>query len=124
MSLPMLQTWLTVFVELPPVVMLLLKITLLLGAGWLAHFALLRRNPRWRVLLWRGMTVGVLVAPAIALLLPVLKIVLPQPPSAPVIRESAATQVEVPHYAAPLQVNFSPPSQYRTPVSAPIPLRV
>ena len=30
---------------------LLLKLTLLLAAGWAIHFALRGRNPRWRVLL-------------------------------------------------------------------------
>ena len=37
---------------------LLSKITVFLAIAWLVHFTLARANPRWRVLLWRGVVVG------------------------------------------------------------------
>jgi len=49
--------------ELSPLAMLLLKLTLFLGAAWLLHALLHRANPRWRVLLWRCAMVGLLVLP-------------------------------------------------------------
>ena len=50
-------------VEQPPLVALLVKMTILLGVAWLLHFALTRRNPRWRVFLWRGAMLGVALLP-------------------------------------------------------------
>ena len=49
---------------------LLLKITAVLSAAWLAHVALKRANPRWRVFLWRVAAVGLIALPAVALFLP------------------------------------------------------
>ncbi len=40
---------------------LLLKATLLLAVVWLVHAALAGVNPRWRMLLWRGTAVGLLL---------------------------------------------------------------
>jgi len=57
-------------VDLPLIPTLLFKITVLLSAGWLLHFVLIRHNPRLRVLLWRGVMVGVVVLPAIEILMP------------------------------------------------------
>ena len=37
----------------------LVKISLLLAIAWLVHFAIAAMNPRWRVVLWRSVTVGV-----------------------------------------------------------------
>ena len=37
----------------------LVKISLLLAIAWLVHFAIAAINPRWRVVLWRSATVGV-----------------------------------------------------------------
>lgn len=39
---------------LPPVAVLLLQWTLLLGLGWMAHALLRQRHPRWRLILWRS----------------------------------------------------------------------
>lgn len=50
-------------VDQPPLVALLIKMTILLGVAWLLHFALTRRNPRWRVFLWRGAMLGVALLP-------------------------------------------------------------
>jgi beta-lactamase regulating signal transducer with metallopeptidase domain len=56
-----------VLVNLSPTASLLLRISVLLAAVWLAHAALTvcRSNPRWRLLLWRGLMVGLLLAPAV-----------------------------------------------------------
>jgi beta-lactamase regulating signal transducer with metallopeptidase domain len=53
---------------------LLGKATLLLAVGWLLHAALARANPRWRVLLWRGVAVGLVLLPLGALGWPALEI--------------------------------------------------
>jgi beta-lactamase regulating signal transducer with metallopeptidase domain/protocatechuate 3,4-dioxygenase beta subunit len=50
-------------VDLPLPVSILLKITLVLGVGWMLHLILVRCNPRWRVLLWRGVVAGVVLVP-------------------------------------------------------------
>lgn len=47
----------------PAWAMLLAKVTLILGVGWLLHGMLGRANPRWRVLAWRLAAVGVLALP-------------------------------------------------------------
>jgi beta-lactamase regulating signal transducer with metallopeptidase domain len=41
------------------VVSIVVRWTAVLGLAWLAHLALVGRNPRWRVALWRGAVVGV-----------------------------------------------------------------
>ena len=76
-------------IDAPVWVVLLLKITAILFAAWLAHLVLKRTNPRWRVLLWRVTAVGLIVLPAVAWLLPALEIHVQQPPSV----EAAATTV-------------------------------
>ena len=48
-------------VDLPLAPAIMLKVTLVLGIGWILHAALARCNPRWRVLLWRGVIVGVMM---------------------------------------------------------------
>ncbi len=53
--------------RLATVPLLLGKLTLLLGAGWLIHAALRGRNPRWRIVLWRTVAVGCLLLSAQAL---------------------------------------------------------
>ena len=51
------------FVDLPFSELALLKITGLLVVAWIAHRALARANPRWRVLLWRGAAIAVVLGP-------------------------------------------------------------
>ena len=54
-----------VLVDLPLIVLVLLKITMVLGLGWIVHFFLIHRNPHWRVLLWRCVIVGLFLVPAL-----------------------------------------------------------
>ena len=42
-------------------VLLIFKVTALLAVAWLLHLAMADINPRWRVLLWRTVAVGVLL---------------------------------------------------------------
>ncbi len=42
------------------VTMTLIRISIILAAAWLAHTPLRRRNPRYRILLWRLTAVSVL----------------------------------------------------------------
>ncbi|MBN2218468.1 MAG: carboxypeptidase regulatory-like domain-containing protein, partial [Pirellulales bacterium] len=60
--------------DAPLWVMLLVKATAVLAAAWVAHLALARANPRWRVVLWRATAVGLLALPALAWSLPALTI--------------------------------------------------
>ncbi|MGA2062356.1 MAG: hypothetical protein ABSG67_17880, partial [Thermoguttaceae bacterium] len=53
---------------------LLCKATLLLAFAWLIHFALARANPRWRIFLWRGVSVGLALLAGWAIALPGLTI--------------------------------------------------
>ena len=58
---------------------LLCKITLLLAAAWFMHLALVRANPRWRVFLWRGVAVAMIVLVVGTLGLPGWDIRVPAP---------------------------------------------
>ena len=51
------------FADLSAVESLLLRATLLLAGAWLAHGLLRWSNPRWRLLLWRTVMVGLLLLP-------------------------------------------------------------
>ena len=67
-------------IDAPVWVLLLLKLTAILSAAWLAHLALARANPRWRIFLWRMTAVGLIALPVVSLLLPAMEIhVLPSP---------------------------------------------
>ncbi|MCA9092372.1 MAG: redoxin family protein [Planctomycetaceae bacterium] len=61
--------WYELFVDMPAVWDLGLRVTLLLALAWLIHLSLLRGNPRWRVQLWRFASLGVLML-AVAAFLP------------------------------------------------------
>jgi beta-lactamase regulating signal transducer with metallopeptidase domain len=54
------------------VVVVIGKATVLLALTWAAHAALTGRNPRWRVDLWRCVTVGLVVIGGLALAPPIL----------------------------------------------------
>jgi beta-lactamase regulating signal transducer with metallopeptidase domain/uncharacterized GH25 family protein len=73
-------------IDAPVWVVLLLKATAILFAAWLAHLAIRRTNPRWRVFLWRVTAVSLITLPAIAWLLPALEVRVEQSPT---IDESA-----------------------------------
>ena len=57
------STWVSPLIDAPFWTLITLRITALLALAWLAHFALARANPRWRVLLWRTVAVGLLALP-------------------------------------------------------------
>ncbi|MDR3636999.1 MAG: carboxypeptidase regulatory-like domain-containing protein [Isosphaeraceae bacterium] len=58
-----LSTWIVAASEDPmaPLLWLTVKLTVYLAMTWLLHATLSRRNPRWRVLLWRSSGVGFVV---------------------------------------------------------------
>jgi beta-lactamase regulating signal transducer with metallopeptidase domain/protocatechuate 3,4-dioxygenase beta subunit len=58
-----LSSWIVSASEAPaaPVLWLTVKLTIYLAMTWLLHVMLSRRNPRWRVLLWRSSVVGFVV---------------------------------------------------------------
>jgi len=75
----------------PVAVVLVAKWTALLGLAWMAHRALAGRNPRWRVMLWRGAIAGVGLVVALSCVPPVVRwpvapdvrpiaVALPRPP--------------------------------------------
>ena len=68
--------------SLPEWVLVLSKATLLLTTSWLIHFTLTRTNPRWRVLLWRGVVVGLTLLVAWSVALPALEVSVPVPEAA------------------------------------------
>jgi len=73
----MTRSLMQMLVELPMALDVLLKASLILGLGWALHCALVRSNPRWRVLLWRAVSMGMLLAPLLALVMPTLKLTVP-----------------------------------------------
>lgn len=54
-------------VEIPAPLWALVKVTLALALAWAVHLTLGRRNPRWRVLLWRMALTSLLVLPMLNL---------------------------------------------------------
>jgi beta-lactamase regulating signal transducer with metallopeptidase domain/peroxiredoxin len=74
--------------------MAVLRITVLLSATWVLHGLLSRRNPRWRIMLWRGCCLGIaaiVIAPQAKLQLE-LPLLPASPPSAEVQQTGAAPQ--------------------------------
>lgn len=63
--------------DLPPVADALLRISIILSIAWLMHVMLLKSHSAWRVLLWRGVVVGILLLPLPGLFIPRLAISLP-----------------------------------------------
>lgn len=52
----------------------LTRITIVLALAWLAHAALSRANPRWRVLTWRVAAIAVLLVPAMTIWGPAVRL--------------------------------------------------
>ncbi len=80
----MTPTWIAYFADVSPLWDVFLKATVLLFLAWTFDRLLRRRNPRWRVLLWRGVAVGLLCLPALGPVMPQFQIpvsVTAQPPS-------------------------------------------
>lgn len=65
--------------ELPLPLVILAKMTILLLAGWTLHGLLRDRNPRWRVLLWRGVMIGLILLPVLEVALPAMRVEVPAP---------------------------------------------
>jgi beta-lactamase regulating signal transducer with metallopeptidase domain/protocatechuate 3,4-dioxygenase beta subunit len=51
-----------------------MRITIVLAIAWLAHAALSRANPRWRVLTWRVAAIALLLVPAMAIWGPAIRL--------------------------------------------------
>jgi len=66
------------------------KWTAVLGLAWLAHAKLARRNPRWRVALWRSAVVGLALVAVLSSLPPIVRYRVSVEGRAPVIRECRA----------------------------------
>ena len=60
-----------------PLLLILMKTTILLIIGWGFHFVLLGCNPRWRVFTWRIVLVGLLLLPIVEYLIPKIYIQVP-----------------------------------------------
>jgi beta-lactamase regulating signal transducer with metallopeptidase domain len=87
--------WMDRLVNAPPMLSLLLKVTVLLAIGWITHVALCRRNPRWRVLLWRGAATGVIALPLLAMGLPQIRLAIMPPPREEPLPPRPLTRVAV-----------------------------
>ncbi|MCX7045418.1 MAG: M56 family metallopeptidase [Candidatus Sumerlaeota bacterium] len=61
--LDIIQCWPAGLALAPAGVLLIAKAILILALGWLLHGIFSRANPRWRVLLWRMVTVGLAALP-------------------------------------------------------------
>ena len=66
--------------DLPLVADALLRISIVLSLAWLVHAILLKCHSAWRVLLWRGVAVGLLLLPLLGLIIPRFVITLPAQP--------------------------------------------
>ena len=62
----MMENFINAIIELPLIFSILLKITIILGLGWLINYVLANHNPRWRVLLWRCVIISIFLVPALA----------------------------------------------------------
>ncbi|HUT23026.1 MAG TPA: hypothetical protein VM492_01650, partial [Sumerlaeia bacterium] len=82
------MNWLQAFVDLPPLQVAILKVTAVLGAGWCLHFCLLRASPRWRVLVWRAVMLGLVLVPVLSSLMSFPVAV--TPPATPTLPPSIA----------------------------------
>ena len=63
MTLQSLLLRLSELAAVSPVVLLLVKISIVLAVAWLVHFSLQRANARWRVFLWRAASLALLLLP-------------------------------------------------------------
>jgi beta-lactamase regulating signal transducer with metallopeptidase domain/thiol-disulfide isomerase/thioredoxin len=55
------------------------KISVLLVVAWLLYFALVRANPRWRVLVWRSSGVGIVLLATLAVCPPLVEVPMMSP---------------------------------------------
>ncbi len=75
----MIHDWLCRLIEMPLVLNILLKVTVLLAVAWAAHLLLRQRNAYWRILLWRGVGVAIVAVPLLAWLTPAIPIAVSAP---------------------------------------------
>ena len=61
----------------------LIRLTILLAAGWLAFWFAAKRNPRWGVAVMRLMIVATLTLPALLVMLPSIALAILPPPTSP-----------------------------------------
>ncbi len=61
----------------PGVILLIARWSVLLSLAWFTHAALVGRNPRWRVALWRAVTIGMIAVPLLAPVPPLVQWQLP-----------------------------------------------
>ena len=104
-------------VEAPLWMLVLLKVTALLAVGWVLHFCLRRANPRWRVLLWRGVAIWLIAMPAVTLVMPTIELRVAQPSRAPVERIQDET-VSLPRMILPTVPGARP---LQRPTAEPVP---
>jgi Zn-dependent protease with chaperone function len=86
--------WPEVLVDLPYVPAVLVKVTVLLAGAWVAHGILRGRNPRWRVLLWRGVLVAAVALPVAEWALLRLEVAILEEPAPPQPEARVVTELE------------------------------
>ncbi len=97
--LELLHDWGVRFSEMPTWGLLLGKASAVLAIAWLVHFILMRLNPRWRVFLWRGTVVGIVLLGVWTAGLPGFVIRLPSVPPAPAITTPSPGPIEARRHA-------------------------
>ena len=118
---------------LPGWAVLLSKVTVLLTSAWIVHLCLARVNPRWRVLLWRGVPVGLVLLMVWSFGLPEWEVSVTAPQvevaattSASVPTEHAITAADLPSESVGMelieQVELTEsPAEFLAPVSSVVP---
>ena len=118
------MTWIQQLPELSTAAVVMLKMTVLLCGGWILHFAFARRNPRWRVLVWRGVMLGMVLLPVGEVLLPKLQV--PVAPPLPI--EELVTPLVPNGSPAPVEPETyayaAPGSTAPLPIEAPEPFSI
>jgi hypothetical protein len=86
--------WAGMLIALPYAPAVLVKVTVLLAGAWVAHGILRGRNPRWRVLLWRGVLVAAVALPVAEWALPRLEVAILEEPAPPQPEARVVTELE------------------------------
>lgn len=101
----------------------LIKATLLLTTAWLIHFALANNNPRWRVLLWRSTTVGILILGVLSACPPLMTLaILPSLRDAGTAAIPLNSSESIPISDAVLDRSSNLPASYPSSASRPVDL--
>jgi beta-lactamase regulating signal transducer with metallopeptidase domain len=111
----------------PPLVLMLVRWTLLLALAWGVQFMLRRKHARWRQILWRGVLVsGAAMAVLPLLKLPHVEIMIGQPPRVRDNMMAVAAEPAMKTSAAPTAVTASGEvavAAAATPSATPMPVR-